>query len=428
MKDMVKLKKVKYHLWAFPISKLTSSFGALVYAFAVSLYILQQTGSATSFALSLICSAMPRTLVAPFAGYVADNYSRKMIVLTGQTVITLAIAGLLTVSLTIGLSPLAIYITTVITSIASQFVSIALSASITRLFDEANVQRAMSFNQIAISLSSIGSPIIAGILFGYMPMSMFLILYMMATTSAVLLNSTMDFHLFATKKEENLKESMWQSMRMGIAYLKSQPIIMPMLWVVFVNNFLFGAFNVGYSYTLIEILQMQTQHFGLTEAAYAVGMLLMSIWLSAPKRAVKFPVLVAKRCMLCMGITMMGVTLPLFLDVSYIMIVIYYIALMFAIGLLELLVNIPLQIMLQKSVDDEFKGRIFSITETMSMALMPLGSVVYGYLYDMLPAQWVFIISSLLLMSAVIILIKPSFIRQAHPELNIPKKSKLSWR
>lgn len=163
---------------------------------------------------------------------------------------------------------------------------------------------------------------------------------------------------------------------------------------------------------------MQTQHFGLTEAAYAIGMLLMSIWLSAPKRAVKFPVLVAKRCMIGMGITMMGVTLPLFFEISYISVVIYYMVLMFAIGLLELLVNIPLQVMLQKAGDDEFKGRIFSLTETMSMALMPLGSVVYGYLYDVFPAQWIFIISSLLLISVIIILIKPSYIHKAHPELS----------
>ncbi|MCT6924945.1 MFS transporter [Metasolibacillus sp.] len=418
MKNIARLKKEKYHLWAFPISKLISSFGALVYAFAMSLYILQQTGSATSFALSLICSVIPRALVAPFAGYMADNCSRKAIVLTGQITIIIAISGLLSVSLVVGLSPLAIYITTIITSIASQFLSIALSASITKLFNAENVQRAMSFNQIAISLSSIASPVIAGILYGYISMAVFLTVYIGTTTLAVALNATMDFHLFAAKTEEHLKESIWQSMRMGVIYLKSQPLILPMLWVVFVNNFLFGAFNIGYSYTLIEILQMQTQHFGLTEAAYAIGMLLMSIWLSAPKRAVKFPVLVAKRCMIGMGITMMGVTLPLFFEISYISVVIYYMVLMFAIGLLELLVNIPLQVMLQKAVDDEFKGRIFSLTETMSMALMPLGSVVYGYLYDVFPAQWIFIISSLLLISVIIILIKPSYIHKAHPELS----------
>ena len=113
MEDVLKLKRATYHLWTFTISKIISSFGAQVYAFAISFYILQMTGSATSFATNLICSILPRTLIAPFAGYVADNYSRKTIVITAQIATTLAIGGLLAVSLTSGLSLIAIYTTTV---------------------------------------------------------------------------------------------------------------------------------------------------------------------------------------------------------------------------------------------------------------------------------------------------------------------------
>src|SRR5690554_3444111 len=112
MEEALKLKRATYHLWTFTISKLVGSFGAQVCAFAISFYILQMTGSATSFATNLICSLLPRTLIAPFAGYVADNYSRKTIVITAQVATTLAIGGLLAVSLTSGLSLVAIYITT----------------------------------------------------------------------------------------------------------------------------------------------------------------------------------------------------------------------------------------------------------------------------------------------------------------------------
>ncbi|WP_347177998.1 hypothetical protein [Sporosarcina thermotolerans] len=44
MSEVLKLKRATYHLWTFTISKLISSFGAQVYAFAVSFYILQLTG------------------------------------------------------------------------------------------------------------------------------------------------------------------------------------------------------------------------------------------------------------------------------------------------------------------------------------------------------------------------------------------------
>ena len=94
MDEALKLKRATYNLWTFTTSKIISSFGAQVYAFAISFYILQLTGSATSFATNLICNILPRTLMAPFAGYVADKYSRKTIVITAQIASTLAIGGL----------------------------------------------------------------------------------------------------------------------------------------------------------------------------------------------------------------------------------------------------------------------------------------------------------------------------------------------
>lgn len=158
MEDVSKLKRATYHLWTFTISKLISSFGAQVYAFAISFYILQLTGSATSFALNLICSILPSLLIAPFAGYVADNYSRKMIVIAAQIATTLAIGGLLVVSLTSELSLVAIYITTCILSLTSTFSGVTFTSSITGLVDGARIQKAMSMNQMSISFAAIGSP------------------------------------------------------------------------------------------------------------------------------------------------------------------------------------------------------------------------------------------------------------------------------
>ena len=53
-------------------------------------------------------------------------------------------------------------------------------------------------------------------------------------------------------------------------------------------------------------------------------------------------------------------------------------------GLTHIIVNTPMMVMMQKMIDDDYKGRVFSILETMAMALMPLGMVIYGFLYDIL--------------------------------------------
>ncbi|MDW0118042.1 MFS transporter [Sporosarcina thermotolerans] len=426
MSEVLKLKRATYHLWTFTISKLISSFGAQVYAFAVSFYILQLTGSATSFATNLICSILPRTLMAPFAGYVADRYSRKTIVITAQIATTLAIGGLLAVSLTSGISLLAIYTTTVILSLTSTFSGVTFSSSITGLVDEARIQRAMSLNQMSISFAAIASPAVGGLLYGYVTLPVFLIMYMTASAIAVILESTMNFKLFAKRKkvvEGEKKESMLQSMKAGLSYLKLQPIVMAIIWVSLVINFLFGAFLVGYSFILIEKMKMAPQHFGFTEGAFAVGMLLMSIYLSV-KKEVKYPMLVAKRGVLVMGLIMAGIGLPLFFELPYTVMFAYYATLMFTFGVTQIIVNTPMMVMMQKMIDDDFKGRVFSILETMAMALMPLGMVIYGFLYDILPAQWILLVSSLLLIGTVFIMIRPSAMRMAHPELDKTKNVK----
>ncbi|WP_399630531.1 MFS transporter [Sporosarcina sp. SG10008] len=419
MQEVLKLKKATYHLWTFTISKLISSFGAQVYAFAISFYILQLTGSATSFATNLICNLLPRTLVAPFAGYAADRYSRKTIIITAQVASTLAIGGLLIVSLTSGLSLIAIYNTTVVLSITSTFSGVTFSSSITGLIDEGRIQKAMSLNQMSISFAAIGSPAVGGLLYGTVPMPVFLIMYMTASIIGVFLESTMNFKLFAKRKEivdGEPKESMMQSMKAGLAYLKLQPILMTLIWIALFINFLFGAFQVGYSFILIEKMKMVSTHFGLTEGAFAVGMLLLSIYLTMRKE-VKYPLLVSKRGILGMGAIMGSVAIPLLIPMHYNFMFGFYAFVMFSFGATIIIVNTPMQVMMQKMIDDDYKGRVFSILETMSMALMPLGVVIYGFLYDIFPAQWILIVSSLILIGVILVLARPSVMIKAHPEL-----------
>jgi len=421
MEDVKRIKRATYHLYTFTISKLISSFGAQVYAFAVSFYILQLTGSATSFATNLICNILPRAITAPFAGYIVDKYSRKAITLTAQIVTTIAIAGLLIVSVTIGLSLITIYVTTCVLSLASMFSGVTFSSSITSLVDKARIQKAMSLNQMSISFAAIGSPAVGGLLYGTVSMPVFLIIYMIASTIAVILESTMDFKLFSKRKETvegEQKESMVQSMKAGLSYLKKQPLLMIIIWISLIINFLFGAFEVGYSFILIEKLKITSQHFGFTQGSFAVGMLLLSIYFSTRKQ-VKFPLLVSKRGIVAMGVIMGCISLPLLISLPYGVIFGYYLVIMFGFGAMIIIVNTPIQVMMQNQIDDDYKGRVFSILETMSMALMPLGMVLYGFLYDVLPAQWILITSAALLIVVVLILARPSVLKTAHPELEV---------
>lgn len=426
MNDSKTIQKATYNLYTFMTSKLISTFGAQVYTFAISFYILQLTGSATSFATNLICSILPRTIAGPFAGVITDRYSKKMIIITSQIATTLSIGVLLVVSLTSEMSLVAIYVTTCFLSLTSMFSGIAFTSSITSLIDKDRIQKAMSLNQMSISFAAIGSPAIGGLLYGIISIPFFLLIYMSASIIAIILESTMNFKLFSTKKEgmeEKNMETMWQGIQEGIKYLKLQPFILNMMLIGLLVNFFFGAFEVGYSYILIEMLNMQSKHFGFTQGALSLGMLLMSIYFSIRKE-VQFPFLVSKRGIIALGIIMGAIALPLLIPMVYSWMFYYYVLLMLCFGLLIIVVNTPLQVMLQKVVSDDYKGRVFSIFETVAMALTPFGMVLYGFLYDIFPGKWILLISASLLITIALIFARPSVIRSVHPEIVVGNESK----
>ena len=111
-----------------------------------------------------------------------------MIVIVAQIATTIAIGGLLDCEFDDRIIFIAIYSTTVILSLTSIFSGVTFSSSITGLVDEGRIQKAMSLNQMSISFAAIGSPAVGGLIYGAVSMPVFLIMYMVASVIAVLLN------------------------------------------------------------------------------------------------------------------------------------------------------------------------------------------------------------------------------------------------
>ncbi|SOC37242.1 transmembrane secretion effector [Ureibacillus acetophenoni] len=427
LNESAKLKRATYHLYTFLVSKMISSLGANVYAFGMSLFILSITGSALSFAANLIFSIVPRTILSPIAGIIVDRFPRKAIVLIGQAGTVLTISGLLIYSLIFGLSIPAIYVTTVFYSICSTFTGIAFTASIANLVDEERLQKAMSFNQLSLSIAGIGGPIVGGMLFGLLPIELFLVINIVAYGTAFFLESTMNFKLYSKDQEqprEQKEESMIGSFKEGFAYLKTKQVIANLLWVLLLLNMFFTAVNVGISFILVEKLKMDYTLIGFVEAGAAIGMLVFSIYFAA-RSNVKYPLLFSKRSILGMSILVSAISIPLLIAFSSGVNFVYFFIVMFLFGSLGVLTNTPIGVLLQKEVDENYRGRIFGILEMMAMGMMPLGSLIFGILYDLVPAEYILIISSITLIIIVLVFLRRSVLEIAHPELKAKRMEKL---
>lgn len=421
MGEAAKIRKATFHLYTFTISKLISTFGSSVYTFGISLYVLSLTGSAASFAINLICSILPRSLIAPFAGYAADSYPKKKLIILSQVASVLAVAGLLIYSLASGLSLTAIYITTALVSAGSMFTSVTFTSSIANLIDPGRIQKAMGFNQSAMSTAAIGGPVIGGMLFGFVSMNVFLAIQMAAYAIAVLLESTMNFKLFTNngEKEESGRQSMIDSMKEGAVYLKANRMIMVIVTTAVGINFFFSAMMIGLPFIAVQQLKISSVHFGIIEGTIAAGMLLASIYF-AVRKEVEFPLLFSKRAILTMSVLLGALAMPLLMNLSYGMNVGYLAILMFSFGVSNIFVNTPIGVMMQKDVDEQYRGRVFGILDSICMAMMPIGYLVFGLLYDMVPAQFVVWGSSLCLVLLTLYMMRPAVMKEAYPEMGRP--------
>ncbi|MFJ8086602.1 MFS transporter [Lysinibacillus sp. NPDC095746] len=421
MNEVQKYKKATYHLWTFTTSKMISLLGSHVLSFGIGLYILALTGSAMSFATTMICSILPRALVAPLAGYVADNYSKKRTILFAQAGTILTVSGLLLYTEMVGLSVYAIYIATVFNTICSAFSGVTFSSSIATLVNPERLQKAMSFNQMSVSLAAIGGPVIGGMMYGFFSMKAFLLVHMVAYVIAFCLEATMNFTLYSTREPTLEKEKIWAGLASGFRYIKQQKVVKTIMWISLWINLFFSAIVVGGTYIIIELLKVKSTHFGFIEASGAVGMLIASL-VFATRKEVKAPLRFSKISLLLLASSLGLAVVPLITNLSYLAIVIFYIVIYFIFAIFEMGVNMPIMVYMQKLISEEYRGRVLGLMETMAMSMMPIGMVVYGILYDTFPATVILLVTSVIIVTISLVMLRTSVLKEAHPEFYEQKK------
>lgn len=395
----------------FSLSNLIAGFGSQTYAFAISFYILQTTGSALSFALQLLFNVLPRTIAGPFIGALVDRYSKRIVIIYSQIASLIVVFGLAGYMYFFGISLIAIYVATALLSVTASFTSIAFSAAITELFKDDYIQRATSINQMAISSASIASPIIGGIIYGFLPLYGILFIFVGLFLLAVILNSQLTFQLKQSDSPEEENESMFSNIKSGFMYTKNHLFAMRILIISLIINFVFAAYEIGYSYSLIHNFKMPAPSFGVTESGFAFGMLGVSLLLAIIP-TVKQPMKWSKLIMFSMGFVMLSTVIPYVKSLSLPVLVIYYFIVMLLIGVAISGSNTIILTVLQKSIDDEMKGRFFGLLETFAMAIAPISFILFGFLFDIIRADLLLTIISVAFVLGIVILIPNKFVKE----------------
>ena len=142
-------------VWA---GQLVSLVGSGLTRFALGVWVYDQTGSVTRFALIALFAHLPGLLLAPFAGALVDRWDRRWTMLGADAGAALATAGLAAVLWTGELAIWQVYVFVVVGSLCEAFHWPAYIASSTLVVPKRHLGRAGGMMQLGQALAGTLAP------------------------------------------------------------------------------------------------------------------------------------------------------------------------------------------------------------------------------------------------------------------------------
>jgi MFS family permease len=263
------------------IGQVVSILGSSMTGFALGVWIFQQTGSATSFALTLLFNMLPKALVSPLAGILADRYNRRQIMMATDCMAgmaTLFTAGLF---LSGNLSIWHIYLLTAINASASAIQAPAFGAAVAQLVPKAQFGRANGMIQLGEGIGLVLAPLLAGLLIGIFGLAGVLLFDMVTFIFAVSILIFVRFpELNQTSQEMLEKGKSWKSQLVqAVNYLRIRPGLLGLVLVFTLANFFLGAAEAVLTPMVLSFTT--AENLGLVMTIAGLGMLIGSLLVTA---------------------------------------------------------------------------------------------------------------------------------------------------
>lgn len=354
------------------LGQLISILGSGLTSFALGVWIYQETGQATPFAVTVLFGNLPRILLSPVAGSLADRWNRRLVMIfadSGDALVTLSAVFLLSTG---GLQVWHIYLIALFSSSFAAFQEPAYTASITMLVPKKDFVRASGLVQMAQSIEMLIAPVLAGLLFGVIGLQGVILIDFVTYFFAI--GALLMVHIpqpEAERDDEKPDQNLWKDAIFGWRYLRQRSGLFGLLLYFAMINFL-----LNFAVVLLGPLVLSNHPantFGFIQMASGVGMLagsiLISTWGGPQKRilAVIGFITLASGGLFIAGIHPGAITIGLGLFI-----------LMFFIPM----ASGPSQAIFQSKVAPAIQGRVFAIRSMISRSMMPLAFLIAGPLAD----------------------------------------------
>ena len=363
------------------MGQITSLFGNYILRLALSMYVLEETGSAAIFAGILSAAAIPAILLSPLGGILADRGNRRniMVALDALTGCAVLCAALI---LSGDNALVVISILLVALSVLGAFETPTVQACIPQMQTGDNIIRGNAVvNQVA-SVSYLTAPMLGGIAYaavGLKPV-MYTSVICFFITALFECCIKLDYQLGSNNGAylSVIKDDFVSSIRF---ITREQRNILKMLSFAALSRFfVMGVTLVGLPYIVRTILGLDAKYYGGAESMLAVATILGSIaagLLTGKMKIRRLSVTLAAIgiCMLPAGAVFL---FPAAAVVKYAVNVVSFCGMQIAISIFSIFaVSI-----IQQNTPNHMIGKVMAYTSAITMCVQPVGQMVYGFLFD----------------------------------------------
>lgn len=392
----------------YSAGKFVSLLGSNMLQFALSLYVLSVTGSATIFASILSILIIPRLLLSPIAGVFGDWFDRKKSIvfldfLNAFIIAFFSIIYFVNGSISIPL----LYVFVILLEITEIFFHSSIAGILPSIVDKEDLMHANATNSLINNIGQLLAPIIASIIYGYFGMQAILYLcvvsFFLSAVSELLLIVP---KTHVTPEHIDLKQFKFDLYE-GIKIIKENKFISSIIGIATIVNFCVGPlFSIGLIFVLKEVLKTTDYQYGLFQTILSLSMILTPIFLSSMIK--KIPI--GKLSFLSLfSIAILTIFMSIgpsgilsFGSDSNLIPFIYILFISFLVGISATSINIATGTLFSQIVPIEMMGRTSTVFNLVVTIFIPIGQMIFGLLYDIIPSSFVILSSGLILFVSVL--------------------------
>ncbi len=363
------------------LGQASSLFGNYILRLALSMYVLEVTGSAAMFAGILSVATVPTILLSPLGGILADRADRRKIMvaldaLTGTAVFCAAVC----LSRENALAVIGILL--VVLSVLGAFETPTVQACIPQMLAGDDIIRGNAVvNQVA-SVSYLIAPLLGGILYAAFGLKPVMYASVVCFFLTALLECFIRLGIKPRDHHGNVLSIVKEDFLGSIRFIhKEQPDIMKMLFLAALSRFfVMGVTLVGLPFLVRTVLGLDAKYYGGAESALAVATILGSVAAGLLTGSLKSGRLSLVLAMIGLCIIPAGVVFlfPAGTVMDYAVIVVAFCGMQAAISIFSIFAVS----MIQQNTPDHMIGKVMAYTSAATMCAQPVGQMVYGFLFD----------------------------------------------